>query len=743
MSWVAWRNRSRDQRQGRTLARAVGGTLAVVALAGSGLWAADWSSWRGPMQNGVSLETGLPSSAAEILWRAPYGGRSTPAIVDGRVFAIDLAGEGMTEQERVLALDLATGRPVWEHRFNVFHTDIPNSRVGWANVAVDPQTGNVYAHGVEGMFFCFDRQGKVLWSRSLTETLGRISGYGGRTHTPVIDEDRVMISFLNSSFGAQGKGLHRYLAMDKRTGEMLWWSAPGGAPLDTTYSVPVVAVVEGRRLLIAGNADGGVYAMQARTGRKVWGFQLSRRGINASVVVEGHRVWATHSEENIDSTAMGRVVCIDARGQGDVTKTHELWRQDGVAAGYASPLLHGGRLYVMNNFGVLFCYDAVEGKEIWKFRVGRVGKGSPVWGDGKLYVPVVNGELAILEDTGAQARLLDRLTFRPTGGSGRAEIFGSPAISDGRVVIFASDEAVCLGRKDAARQPVELPPAPREPPPDPGAAPALVQVRPAEVLLKPGQTVTFTAVAFDRQGQSLGPVKASWSRAVRGGEIDSAGKFVARSGGSGTVTAAAGGLTAAARVRVVPRLPIVEDFESYDEGGMIDWWIGVSKAKHAIESIGGSKVLKKRADDRGPKFNRSRVYVTEPLAAGYTVQADVMGVKIGRRRGDVGVINCRYRLELDGSVPRMRVVSWVPGPRFEKRVDFHWDPDRWYTVKLRVDLQDGRGLVRAKAWPRDEAEPGGWTLEAVDPRPNRQGSAGIYAYSRAPVYYDNVRIDRD
>ena len=39
---------------------------------------------------------------------------------------------------------------------------------------------------------------------------------------------------------------------------------------------------------------------------------------------------------------MGRVICIDGRGapgSGDVTKTHELWRCDGIDAGFASPLV--------------------------------------------------------------------------------------------------------------------------------------------------------------------------------------------------------------------------------------------------------------------------------------------------------------------------------------------------------------------------------------------------------------------
>ena len=63
-------------------------------------------------------------------------------------------------------------------------------------------------------------------------------------------------------------------------------------------------------------------------------------------------------------------------------------------------------------------------------------------------------------------------------------------------------------------------------------------------------------------------------------------------------------MTAKARVRIVPDLPIQEDFESCHDGDVVPWWIGVSKAKHVIETIAGSKVLKKLADNRGPKFNR-------------------------------------------------------------------------------------------------------------------------------------------
>jgi hypothetical protein len=478
----------------------------------------------------------------------------------------------------------------------------------------------------------------------------------------------------------------------------------------------------------------------------VWGFLLSKRGINSSVIAENNRVYATHSEENIDSTDMGRVVCIDARGSGDVTATHEVWRQDGIPAGYASPLLDNNRLYVMTNFGVLHCFDAESGEEHWRHVVGRVGKGSPVLADGKIYVPTVNANFAILRDAGDKAETLATMGFESESGA-VVELFGSPAIGGGRVVFFTSDEAVCLGDSGRVKAPGSDTPAlvvAKKPTISAGSSAAALQIHPCEVLLRPGQEVKFRTAAFDALGQPLEPGPAEWSCAGPGGEIDSAGLFSARAGtgSTGVITAKQGDLVATARVRIVPELPVTEDFESFGDGQMIDWWIGASKAKHSVETIEGSRVLKKLADDRGPAFNRSRVYITPPLKAGYTVQADVMGEQQGRRRGDVGVINSRYRLEMFGRVKRLRVMSWVPGPRFEERVDFTWEPDRWYTMKLRVVPEGDQARVQAKVWPRNEEEPAQWTIDAVDPQPNLEGSAGIYAFSMAPLYYDNVKITK-
>ncbi len=422
--------------------------LILIALPLSAL-AGEWATWRGPNQDGTSAETGLLATwspeGENLLWKSEFIGRSTPIVLNGRVYVIGRVGKDITEQERVACFDAETGDLLWNYQFNVFHTTISFNRVGWTSLAGDPETGNIYAHGVQGLFFCFDRDGNILWSRSLTEEYGRISGYGGRVHTPIIAGDLVVISYLNSGWGAQAVPRHRYFAFHKLTGELVWVSTPGGRPLDTTYSTPVVATINGQPLIIGGNADGGIYAMNQNTGGQVWGFKLSQRGINTSVIVSGTNVYASHSEENIDTTEMGRVVCIDATGTGDVTETHEVWRYDAVNVGYASPTLHGGQLYVVDNSANVHAVNADTGELLWQHNIGKVGRGSPVWADGKLYVTEVNGGFVILKPGETGGETLSTQEIHRVGEEHYVEIYGSPAIADGRIYFTTEEHLYCIG----------------------------------------------------------------------------------------------------------------------------------------------------------------------------------------------------------------------------------------------------------------------------------------------------------
>lgn len=717
-----------------------------VLLIGAGLGvaaASEWAHWRGPAQTGASSETGLVSEwsidGKNLAWKADFIGRSTPVVLDGRVYVIGRVGKDITEQERVACFDAKTGDLLWEHRWNLFHTTIPFNRVGWASLTGDTETGNVYAHGVGGMFVCFSKHGDVLWSHSLTEEFGRISGYGGRTHTPVVDGDLVVISYLSSSWGEQIPGRHRYFAFDKRTGDVVWVSTPGGRPLDTTYSTPVVAKISGQRLLIAGNADGSVYAMKANTGEKVWGFRLSKRGINSSVVVDGTRVYASHSEENIDNTAMGRVVCIDATGTGDVTETHEVWRYDDHTVGYTSPIVHDGRLYVVDNSANMHALDAQTGELFWQFSLGTVGKGSPIWADGKIYATEVNGGFHILEPGKNECKSLDHKEIQTSAGRD-AEIYGSPAVAYGRVYFTTEEGLYCLGDSDGAMLMTSVPSMPTEPAPIRASLASVVRVVPAEVQLQPGESVHFSLRVFDDKGRFLGEKPAAWSLQGLAGTLHENGRFTpsAMAGAqAGKVTGEYQSIQHTARVRVIPPLPWSEDFEDIEDGKNPTHWIGAG-SKFVVQAKDGNKVLVKAPVRAG--LNRSNVYLGLPTMKNYTIQANLMGAKNKRRRPDMGLIANRYTLDMMGNHQRLQVRTWASDLRMAKTIPFEWQPDVWYTMKLRVDVGDKKAVIRGKVWATSETEPEEWTITAEDPLPNHEGSPGLYGYSAAEIYYDNLQV---
>ena len=244
--------------------------ISVAAIAQRKVALGDWPEQRGPNRDGISQEKNLPekwSLAGEnLLWRVPYGGRSAPVIMGNHLYVQNPAGRGADEQERIMCLDPETGKVIWEYKFNIFQSDAPAHRVGWASPAVDPETGNVYAFGVGATVLALSKDGKRLWDRSVGEEFGAFTTHGGRTMSPLIDGDLVIVSSPVSTWGSMANRSHRFIAMNKKTGEIVWTSTPGGRPYDTAYGAPMIATIGGQRLLICGIGDGGVYAMKPQTG---------------------------------------------------------------------------------------------------------------------------------------------------------------------------------------------------------------------------------------------------------------------------------------------------------------------------------------------------------------------------------------------------------------------------------------------------------------------------------------------
>jgi hypothetical protein len=215
----------------------------------------------------------------------------------------------------------------------------------------------------------------------------------------------------------------------------------------------------------------------------------------------------------------------------------------------------------------------------------------------------------------------------------------------------------------------------------------------------------------------------------------------------GSVVADADGLTATARVRVVPNLPVKQDFKKVPEGRVPGGWVN-AQGKFSVRKMADSNVFVKLANNASPLVCRANAYITRPTCTNYTIRSDVRGARVNRDMPDAGVCGNRYTLMLDGNKQRLRIVSWEALPRIDKSIDWPWQADTWYTLKLRVDVAGEKAQVRGKAWKRGEQEPEQWTVEVEDPCPNREGSAALYGYATgivgdargAEIFYDNVSI---
>lgn len=308
------------------------------------------------------------------------------------------------------------------------------------------------------------------------------------------------------------------------------------------------------------------------------------------------------------------------------------------------------------------------------------------------------------------------------------------------VILMVWILAAGCASKEMAPEPVKM-----------ATAPAVsLLITPAETLTS-GDPVEFSVIGFDADGKQTSAIgDIVWATMGLEGTLqpipfapDKTTTTTAftpdKSAGAhaGTIVVESGDMKATARVRVIPPLPWAEDFETVELEKIPTHWIGAT-GKFFVREKDGNKVLVKTPVQRG--LNRSNVYLGPSTMKDYQIQVDLMGTRNKRRLPDLGLIANRYTLDMQGRHQRLQIRSWASDLRMAKTIDFAWEMDVWYTMKMMVEIIDGKAIIRGKVWRTGESEPAEWTITAEDPLPNSEGSPGIYGYSATEIYYDNLKV---
>lgn len=743
----------------------------VTGTAGPATPVVGWLEWRGPLENGTTLETDLPTELSlekgqpgGPLWTLDLKGRGTPVIVQNgdeeRAYVWGYRGERYDLVEVLACVDANTGEVIWEHEFADFISDIVYDRYAIGAPSVDPETGNIYLMTTPGLFVAFTPEGQKLWEISMMEAFGRLTFPNGRTGSPAIDGDLVILNAITTNWGAEGPARNRFYAFDKFSGQLVWSSTPGVGPpflKDSSFCTPVFETRGDRRVMYAGTGCGNVVCVDVATGQPLWRYQMSYGGVNSQPVIVDDVLVAVHGKENADDSGSGRIVGLDLKKIFDYVETAsvvewpvvinpdemEAWRVNDVKQFTSSPAVIGSRVFIVTIPGELFCIESQDGTVVWHEKVGADQlHASPLVSGDTMYLPTWHDGLYILKPTDKGIGKVQQIMLN-------GDLIGSPSAWNGKLFMHTTTKLYCFGKsgdggKPAAWPVVETPRTNRLLP------------LPAEFMLRPGETQSFAF--FDNPATASA---ATWEKFIPptarvkvelDGELTEEGTFIAADDvehAAGAFKATLNGQSGTTRGRILKAPPIDEDFEGYElteknkSGDAFSYpplpWIG-ARMKWEIIEKDGNKVLAKTLDN--VLFMRSTIFMSHPDESNYTVQADMMTDGNRRSRGDVGVINQRYLVQLRGNNQLLEVVS--NHDRMKESVPFTWNAGTWYTMKTRVDAQDdGSNIIRAKVWSRQEDEPTDWTIEVTHKFGHRQGSPGIYGLSPQSlfaVYVDNVIV---
>jgi outer membrane protein assembly factor BamB len=444
-----------------------------------------WPQFRGPAGNGVAEGEHLPerwSTTENVVWRTSIPGRgwSSPIVWGARVFVTsainsgefkepstgiygndyvaELIKQGLSQEEvlarvrardieapeesdeidyMVYALDAATGDILWERRA---HRGAPfggrHRKNTYASETPVTDGERVYAYFGNVGLFCYTMDGDLLWSRRWPPQPIHLDI--GTAASPVLHGDRVYVLHDNNE--------HSFLAaVDRRTGEEIWVVPRNdfGARFRSGWATPFVWQ-HGSRAEIVTVGQGYVVSYDL-DGKELWRLGGLVGQATPTPFAAGGLLYVgtgSQGESNRPLFAVRPGASGDISLAKDETSSEFVaWHQPQAISYTPSPVVYDGRVYVVNDNGILTVFDAGTGRRVYQARVGGGGHtfSSSPWTYG--------GRIFCLSEEGDTFVIAAGDEYREIARNRLGEMtFATPAVAGNGLFIRTATTLYRLGR---------------------------------------------------------------------------------------------------------------------------------------------------------------------------------------------------------------------------------------------------------------------------------------------------------
>ena len=412
--------------------------LLLVAFGIPFTFGADWNQFRGPDGLGTSTEKNLPSqwsSKKNIVWktRLPGPGTSSPVTTGSRVFLTSYTGYAVATDDpgkmedlrrQVLCLDRKNGKILWTKEFEPI---LPEHKYagegayhGYSSSTPITDGKRLYVFFGKSGVFCFDLEGKQLWHTLVGKN---VHGWGSGT-SPVLYKNLLIVNASVES-GA-------LVALDKMSGKEIWRSAG----ISSSWNTPVLVPLSKGVFEVVVSVQDRLLGFDPETGKELWQAEGIHRYVCPSVVAHEGVVYAIGGGHTS--------LAVRAGGRGNVTKTHTVWRES-KGSNVSSPVYHDGHLYWAGDNGLVYCQEAATGKTVYQKRLAPAAGliyASPLLAGGKIYY-VSQRKGTYVVAASPKFELLEHNVF----ADDNSRTNGSPAVSEGQLLLRSDQDLYCIGTR--------------------------------------------------------------------------------------------------------------------------------------------------------------------------------------------------------------------------------------------------------------------------------------------------------